>query len=193
MQYKHGDVLTIQDLADYLKIPRSTLYKIVRQGVLPCQKIGRHWRFRKSAIDQWFDKPGTGALASREKAKAMNQGIGKGTRSRQGGEGVNKLSGILQEVVRRIVDAAHPLRIILFGSAARGKVDRDSDLDLLIVMPEGTHRRRISQIVYRALRGIDMPKDIVVVTERDIADYGDDPSLVVKPALDDGVELYAAK
>jgi excisionase family DNA binding protein len=193
MQYKSGDILTIQELADYLKIPRSTLYKIVRQGVLPCQKIGRHWRFHKSAIDQWFDKPGTGASSSGKKAKTMNQGVGNGIRSQPGGESLKKLSDILQEVVRRIVDAAHPLRIILFGSAARGKVDRDSDLDLLIVMPEGTHRRRISQRVYRALRGIDMPKDIVVVTERDIADYGNDPSLVVKPALDDGVELYASE
>jgi len=49
-------VLNIDELADYLKIPKSTLYKLVREGKLPCQKVGRHWRFRKEAIDRWLDE-----------------------------------------------------------------------------------------------------------------------------------------
>lgn len=51
-----GDVLTIEDLSAYLKIPRSTLYKLVREGKIPSQKVGRHWRFRREAINQWLDK-----------------------------------------------------------------------------------------------------------------------------------------
>ena len=51
-----GDVLTIEDLSAYLKIPRSTLYKIVREGKIPSQKIGRHWRFRREAINKWLDE-----------------------------------------------------------------------------------------------------------------------------------------
>jgi predicted nucleotidyltransferase len=47
----------------------------------------------------------------------------------------------VDRIVRRIVEAVHPLRIILFGSRARGDARPDSDLDLLVVMPEGTHRR----------------------------------------------------
>ncbi|MGE5747376.1 MAG: helix-turn-helix domain-containing protein, partial [Solirubrobacterales bacterium] len=39
-------VLTIEELSAYLKIPKSTLYKLVRESKVPCQKIGRHWRFR---------------------------------------------------------------------------------------------------------------------------------------------------
>jgi len=50
------DVLTITELACYLKIPKSTLYKLVREGSIPSQKIGRHWRFRKIAIDRWLDE-----------------------------------------------------------------------------------------------------------------------------------------
>ena len=50
-----GDVLTIEELSAYLKIPKSTLYKLVREGKVPCQKIGRHWRFRKEAIDRWLE------------------------------------------------------------------------------------------------------------------------------------------
>ena len=50
------EVLTIEELASYLKVPKSTLYKLVREGKVPCQKIGRHWRFRKAAIDNWLEE-----------------------------------------------------------------------------------------------------------------------------------------
>ncbi len=56
MDLKTGDVLTIGELAIYLKIPKSTLYKLVREGKIPSQKIGRHWRFRKGAIDHWLSE-----------------------------------------------------------------------------------------------------------------------------------------
>ena len=56
MDEKTGDVLTIEELSVYLKIPKSTLYKLVREGKVPSQKVGRHWRFRKKAIDRWLDK-----------------------------------------------------------------------------------------------------------------------------------------
>ncbi|MBC2732791.1 MAG: helix-turn-helix domain-containing protein [Desulfobacteraceae bacterium] len=54
-----GHVLTIEELSTYLKIPRSTLYKLVREGKIPSQKIGRHWRFRKETIDRWLDETQT--------------------------------------------------------------------------------------------------------------------------------------
>lgn len=54
MDKKPGDVLTIEELSTYLKISKSTLYKLVREGNIPSQKIGRHWRFRKAAIDHWL-------------------------------------------------------------------------------------------------------------------------------------------
>jgi len=56
MEEKPGSVLTIEELAVYLKIPKSTLYKLVREGRIPSQKIGRHWRFRKGAIDLWLEQ-----------------------------------------------------------------------------------------------------------------------------------------
>ena len=49
-----GEVLTIEELAAYLKIPKSTLYKLARDGSVPCQKVGKHWRFHKDAIDEWL-------------------------------------------------------------------------------------------------------------------------------------------
>lgn len=51
-----GDILTIEELAIYLKIPKSTLYKLAREGRIPSQKIGRHWRFWKGAITRWLER-----------------------------------------------------------------------------------------------------------------------------------------
>ena len=56
----------------------------------------------------------------------------------------------LAPVVKRIVEAVHPSRVILFGSAARGESGPHSDLDLLIVMPDGIHRRQTARRIYRA-------------------------------------------
>jgi len=56
MDEKLGDVLTIEELSVYLKIPKSTLYKLVREGKIPSQKVGRHWRFRKESINRWLDE-----------------------------------------------------------------------------------------------------------------------------------------
>jgi len=49
-----GNVLTIEELADYLKISKSTLYKLAQNGVLPGIKVGRHWRFHRDAVDEWL-------------------------------------------------------------------------------------------------------------------------------------------
>jgi len=66
MDEETGYVLTIEELAAYLKIPKSTLYKLVREGKIPSQKIGRHWRFRKVAIDSWLEENRAIKTGSRE-------------------------------------------------------------------------------------------------------------------------------
>ena len=78
---------------------------------------------------------------------------------------------LLEELVRRIVAAVHPLRIILFGSAARGEMGPDSDLDVLVVMPDGVHRRETAQLIYRHLLGLGFATDGVVVTQSDVQKY----------------------
>jgi len=51
-------VLTIEELSSYLKVPKSTLYKLVREGKIPSQKVGRHLRFHREAIDEWLKRQG---------------------------------------------------------------------------------------------------------------------------------------
>ena len=98
----------------------------------------------------------------------------------------------IDELVRRIVEAVHPRRVILFGSAARGEMGPHSDLDVLVIMPDGTHRRRTAQEVYRRMWGFGFAKDIVVVTESDVREYGTNPYTIIKNALQEGRELYHA-
>lgn len=49
-------VMTIEEASKYLRIPLSSLYKLAQDGKIPCQKVGRHWRFRKETIDNWLDE-----------------------------------------------------------------------------------------------------------------------------------------
>lgn len=99
---------------------------------------------------------------------------------------------LLDELVRRIVQTVQPRRIVLFGSAARGQMGPHSDIDLLVVMPDGVHRRRTAQRLYMALAGVGIAKDIVVITESDAREFADEPSLVIFPALREGREIYRA-
>ncbi len=99
---------------------------------------------------------------------------------------------VLDELVRRIVEAVQPHRIVLFGSAARGQMGPNSDLDVLVVMPDGVHRRQTARKAYRALFGLGWAKDVVVVTEEDVRRFAEEPSLVIYPALKEGRELYRA-
>ena len=75
---------------------------------------------------------------------------------------------IVEDLVQQIVARARPLRVILFGSSASGEARSDSDIDLLIVMPEGTHRRRTAQRLYVELQGCPLPFDLLVATPGDL-------------------------
>ena len=98
---------------------------------------------------------------------------------------------ILQEIVRRIVAAVQPEKIILFGSAAREEMGPDSDLDLLVIKPCG-HRRKTARIVERSLIGIGIPTDVIVAKPDDIERYKDTIGLIYRPALREGKTIYAA-
>lgn len=96
----------------------------------------------------------------------------------------------LDELVRRIVEAVQPLRIILFGSAARGGMGPGSDIDVLVVMPEGTNRRETEGQLYMKMLGMHVPIDIIVATPGDLARYGDTKGLIYRSVLREGTDLY---
>jgi excisionase family DNA binding protein len=56
------EIFDIDQLASYLKVPKSTLYKLAAEGKIPSHKVGRHWRFRRESVDHWLDRPGEPVL-----------------------------------------------------------------------------------------------------------------------------------
>ena len=50
-----GDFWTVEEVAVYLRLPQSTVYKLAQDRVLPGFKVGKHWRFRREAILKWID------------------------------------------------------------------------------------------------------------------------------------------
>jgi predicted nucleotidyltransferase len=101
-------------------------------------------------------------------------------------------AGLVDDAVRRIVAEAEPLQVFLFGSAARGGAGQSSDLDLLVVMPDGTDRLEMSFRLHRSLRGLDCPVDIIVVLESEARALRENPSLVIHTAMTEGEEVYHA-
>jgi predicted nucleotidyltransferase len=98
----------------------------------------------------------------------------------------------IAEAVRRIVAAASPVRIILFGSAARGDTGRDSDIDLIVVERDVRDRYAETVRLHRALRGLILPVDILVIADRDFQEWADTPGSVYQTANEEGRVLYEA-
>lgn len=96
----------------------------------------------------------------------------------------------LEELVRRIVQVARPEQIILFGSAARGEMGPDSDLDVLVVKSGVEHRRRLAQDIYANLSGVGVGADVIVLTPEDIDAQRSRVGSIVGPALDEGRVVY---
>ena len=102
------------------------------------------------------------------------------------------LEDILSEVMKRVLAVVRPKKVILFGSAVREEMHAESDIDLLIVVPSGVHRRKTAQQIYRNLIGVGFAADIIVVTEEDVEKFREDKGLIIQPAIEEGRVLYAA-
>ena len=102
-----------------------------------------------------------------------------------------QVAKIANEVTRRILETVQPQRVLLFGSSVRGTFNKDSDLDVLVIVQGPVHRRQLAQRIYSNLHGVGAPVDIVVATEEDIAQYGNKIGSILRPALLEGQVLYA--
>lgn len=99
---------------------------------------------------------------------------------------------VITEAGKRLLQAAPPgARVILFGSHARGEAGPDSDLDFLVIEPEVDDAAHESVRLDRALVGIPVPTDIIVVSEASVREWRDVHGTVINAALDEGTELAA--
>ncbi|MBN1887105.1 MAG: nucleotidyltransferase domain-containing protein [Thermoflexales bacterium] len=97
---------------------------------------------------------------------------------------------ILEGLINRIVNTVHPIRIILFGSAARGEMGPNSDIDVMVVMPDGTHRSNTVRHLYKQMLGFGFPVDILVATPSVLDQHKDNTSLIYRDVLSEGKEVY---
>jgi predicted nucleotidyltransferase len=100
----------------------------------------------------------------------------------------------LEEAIQRLVTALQPERIYLYGSHAYGQPSEDSDLDLLVVLPDShlpPHRRAVA--AYRALRGLSLPAEIKVVTRQEFDCRAAWFSTIERVVFEKGKVLYAAR
>ena len=100
-----------------------------------------------------------------------------------------------QDVVKvmcdRIVAKFHPLQIILFGSRARGDNRPDSDVDLLVVLPNVDRYRETLAAVDDSVEDIDIDKDILIATPEQLEHERDNTAGVIYDALTEGKIVYA--
>jgi uncharacterized protein len=96
----------------------------------------------------------------------------------------------LDTIVSRIVEQFDPLRVILFGSHARGTACPDSDVDLLVVIDHVDDKRSVTVQMRRALADLPIGKDIVVTTPEEIRRRGHLVGSILRSALREGKELY---
>ncbi len=96
----------------------------------------------------------------------------------------------IQEMVRRIVAAFHPEKVVLFGSYARGTAGPDSDVDLLVVMPFSGKRRDLVVEIRGHLHGLGLAKDIVVSTPEEFIEDQSIAGTIPRAAYLEGKVLY---
>ncbi|MCX6689931.1 MAG: nucleotidyltransferase domain-containing protein [Methanoregula sp.] len=97
---------------------------------------------------------------------------------------------LVHEIVKRIVNAVDPAKIILFGSYAYGIPHKESDVDLLVIMETDHPRHKRSIKINQALAGLLIPKDVLVYTPEEVAEWKDVPQAFITQITKKGVIVY---
>lgn len=99
-------------------------------------------------------------------------------------------SKIIKKAVRRLAEQFNPERIILFGSYARGTADDKSDIDLLVICPLKKKRIQLMSDMNKALEGLRLPRDIVVISPKEFGLEREIPGTIARYAWTEGKSLY---
>lgn len=97
---------------------------------------------------------------------------------------------LMNEIVKRVLSAAQPERIIVFGSAASDRMTKDSDIDLLVVETSSSNPLERSVVIRRALRGLGFPFDVIVISSERFRETKDIIGGIAYPANKYGKVIY---
>ncbi|MCL2786305.1 MAG: nucleotidyltransferase domain-containing protein [Methanomassiliicoccaceae archaeon] len=98
--------------------------------------------------------------------------------------------GLVDQVVKKIAEEFNPEKMIIFGSAAKGEADDQSDLDILVVMDTELSYYRRAPEVRRKLLGIPLAMDILVITPEEFSAYKDNDGSFIKDIMRTGKVAY---
>ena len=173
-------MLTVPEAARRAGRNPETIRRWIREGKLPASKAGTQHLIDPAALDAKLG--GAGALATQADADRI--------------EAVAPLmpssaaDDWLPAMVGRIVRLVDPVRIVLFGSRARGATGPDSDYDLLVVLDTVESRRRSAVAIRRSLADLPIAKDVVVATQTDLEPGPTRPRGIIDWAVETGRTIY---
>lgn len=98
--------------------------------------------------------------------------------------------GLVRDILRRIVDAAQPEKVILFGSRARGDAHPNSDYDLLVIKQSDEPRYRRSASLYVALADLPVEVEVMVYTPQEVEEWSQVPQAFITTAVREGAMIY---
>ena len=101
----------------------------------------------------------------------------------------DRIDADIARVVRRVVEEVDPLRVVLFGSRAKGNARPDSDIDLLIVVPDGNRPLTVMRHLYGRIGWIGVEVDYLVVTPDRLDRYGASIGYIYREALAHGIDV----
>jgi predicted nucleotidyltransferase len=98
---------------------------------------------------------------------------------------------LLEQITQKLAVTLNPEQIILFGSYAYGEPNEDSDIDFMVIVSHSDEPRyRRSRPAYRALRGMRIPTDVIVVTREEVKRKINVKSSLISRVIHDGKVLY---
>lgn len=142
-----NEIMTIKDISLYLKINEKTVYKLAKKNLLPGIKVGGMYRFKKDAVDSWLTDSGKKIIGTKMKNLDILD------------LKINEKKAIL-ELKKTLFDNFPVSEIMLYGSKARGDSNKESDIDVFVVLDNKVNDD-IREKIFNSSFKIEIKHDVI--------------------------------